>query len=165
MKKTFAVVFALVIFLCGCGEKEEITPQTKNIAFVADITYYNESYSLKTKVDSKGNMQATVVTPTDFGSLVFNFKGDKVTAEFMGLTYTPQTGSLPVNNVAKIIYDAISDVSSDSEIAVKEGKNCVVKGEIEGRKYEFTFSPSGLPLTLELPDDGYKARFNDLTVL
>lgn len=165
MKKAFAVILILVLSLCACSEKEEIKPKTKNISFVAKITYYNEKYSFQTSVDSKGNMRATVSEPEDFKSLAFEFKGDKVTAQYLGLTYTPQTGNLAVNHAAKIIYDAFCDAAQHSEITVKKGENCEIEGKLDGKEYILTFSPAGLPLSLELPKDGYKAEFNKLTVL
>ena len=161
MKKTLVVVFILVIVLCGCSEKKKITPKVNNISFVAEITYYNEKITLKTSFDAKGNMKATVLKPEDFKSLEFDFKDDKVTAQFLGLTYTPQTGNLSVNHAAKIIYDAFRDAEKHSEITIKNGENCQIKGE----SYVLEFSPAGLPLSLELKNNGYKAIFNELRVL
>jgi hypothetical protein len=153
-----------VVFLCACSEKKEIKPKIKNISFVAKITYYNEKYSLNTIFDSEGNMKASVLEPDDYKDLSFEFKDNKVTAEYLGLTYTPQKGNLAVNNVAGIIYSAFNDTAKISELTVKNGENCKTEGEIEGKKYILSFSPAGLPLSLELPKDGYKAEFNELTL-
>lgn len=165
MKKTLAVIFIIVIVLCGCSEKKKITPKLNNISFVAEITHYNEKITLETSFDSEGNMNAIVLKPEDFKSLEFNFKDDKVTAQFLGLTYTPKTGNLSVNHAARIIYDAFCDAEKHSKITIKKGENCEIKGETEGRQYVLKFSPAGLPLSLELKNDGYKAVFNELRVL
>lgn len=165
MKRTLAVIFILVMVLCGCSEKRKITPQVKNISFVAQITRYNEKISLETTVDSKGNMKAIVLKPDDFKGLQFNFQGDKVTAQFLGLTYTPKTGELSVNHAAKIIYDAFRDAEKHSKISVKDGENCEIEGDTEDMPYILKFSPAGLPLSLELENDDFKAVFSELRVL
>ena len=164
MKKALAVVLLIILVMCGCGKKNDIELKTKNISFVAEVSYYNESYSFKTKIDAKGNMSATVIKPDSFKDLTFDFSKGKTTAEFMGISYVPQNGKLPANNAAKVIYEAMIDVSSNKDVDEKDGKNFVAEGKIDNRKYVFVFSPAGFPLSLELTDEGYKAVFNNLTV-
>ena len=83
----------------------------------------------------------------------------------MGFTYTPKTGKLPVNNVVRIMFEAIEDVGDNTVITSKSGENHKIKGKIDAGEYIFTFSPSGLPLRLEISDIKYIVRFSDLTLV
>ncbi len=165
MKRAIISALIFVSFLCGCGKSTQTaTPITKGISFTADVTYYNECYTCDVNVDESGIMSAEVTSPDELKGVKLKFDGENVTAEYLGLTYTLKTDTMPLGNVALSIYNAFTDVSENSLLAERDDGNCVIENEINGEKYEFTFSPSGLPLELKIPSKEFKVVFNNVTI-
>ena len=165
MKKAVISVFILIIFLCGCGGKNKTaTPVTKGVSFTADVTYYNECYTCDVAVDEKGIMSATVTSPEELFGVKLMFDGENVTAEYLGLTYTLKTDTMPLGNVALSIYNVFSHIAENGLTAEQDESNCIIENEIGGEKYEFIFAPSGLPLELKMPQKELKVIFNNVTV-
>lgn len=155
----------MILFLCGCGTVNEVTPVTDGISFDAVMEYYNEKYECSVNIDDDDIMTATVTSPEDIKGLKLKFDGEKVSAEFMGLVYEPKTGSFPMGNAVKTVYDVITEIDDEQTAkATPDGKNCKLEGKMNGKEYEFYFSPAGLPLSLEIPDEAFKITFNNVTV-
>ena len=165
MKKAVISVLMLIVFLCGCGGKNKsATPVTKGVSFIADVTYYNECYTCDVAVDEKGIMTATVTSPEELSGVKLKFDGENVTAEYLGLTYTLKTDTMPLGNVALSIYNVFTHIAENGLTAEQDESNCIIENEIEGEKYEFIFAPSGLPLELKMPQKELKVIFNNVTV-
>ena len=165
MKRAVIPVFILIIFLCGCGGKNKTaTPVTKGVSFTADVTYYNECYTCDVAVDEKGIMSATVTSPEELFGVKLMFDGENVTAEYLGLTYTLKTDTMPLGNVALSIYNVFSHIAENGLTAEQDESNCIIENEIGGEKYEFIFAPSGLPLELKMPQKELRVIFNNVTV-
>lgn len=162
MKKRFIafLIMMLAVFLCSCTEKE-VAPVLDGLRFTANINYYNEKYVSDVSV-SDNRMSFTVLSPEDLSGLKLDFNGDKVTAEYMGLKYEPKTESMPVGNVAQKIYGAIEDVIGKGNLKCKKGNNVEYNGRINGKSYKFTFSPSGLPIGIQMPDDSFSVAFENI---
>lgn len=155
----------MILFLCGCGTVNEVTPVTDGISFDAVMEYYNEKYECSVNIDDDDIMTATVTSPEDIKGLKLKFDGEKVSAEFMGLVYEPKTGAFPMGNAVKTVYDVITEIDDEQTAkATPDGKNCKLEGKMNGKEYEFYFSPAGLPLSLEIPDEAFKITFNNVTV-
>ena len=165
MKKAVISVLMLIVFLCGCGGKNKsATPVTKGVSFIADVTYYNECYTCDVAVDENGVMTATVTSPEELSGVKLKFDGENVTAEYLGLTYTLKTDTMPLGNVALSIYNVFTHIAENGLTAEQDESNCIIENEIEGEKYEFIFAPSGLPLELKMPQKELKVIFNNVTV-
>ena len=165
MKKAVISVLMLIVFLCGCGGKNKSAiPVTKGVSFIADVTYYNECYTCDVAVDEKGIMTATVTSPEELSGVKLKFDGENVTAEYLGLTYTLKTDTMPLGNVALSIYNVFTHIAENGLTAEQDESNCIIENEIEGEKYEFVFAPSGLPLELKMPQKELKVIFNNVTV-
>ena len=165
MKKAVISVLMLIVFLCGCGGKNKSAiPVTKGVSFIADVTYYTECYTCEVAVDEKGIMTATVTSPEELSGVKLKFDGENVTAEYLGLTYTLKTDTMPLGNVALSIYTVFTHIAENGLTAEQDESNCIIENEIEGEKYEFIFAPSGLPLELKMPQKELKVIFNNVTV-
>ena len=159
------VKLILIIFLCGCGSKNKTTvPVTKGVSFTAAVTYYNECYTCDVAVDEKGIMSATVTSPQELSGVKLMFDGENVTAEYLGLTYTLKTDTMPLGNVALSIYNVFAHIAENGLTAEQHESNCIIENEIGGEKYEFIFAPSGLPLELKMPQKELKVIFNNVTL-
>lgn len=165
MKKAIISVLIIVSFLCGCGKSTKTaTPVTKGISFTADVTYYNENYTCDVDVNEEGIMTAEVTYPEELKGVSLTFDGENVTAEYLGLTYTLKTDTMPLGNVALSIYKVFCDVTNNGLSAEYTEENCLIENTVDGEKYEFTFSPSGLPLELKIPSKEFKVVFNNVTI-
>lgn len=165
MKRAVISFLILIIFLCGCGGKNKTTvPVTKGVSFTADVTYYNECYTCDVAVDEKGIMSATVTSPQELSGVKLMFDGENVTAEYLGLTYTLKTDTMPLGNVALSIYNVFAHIAENGLTAEQHESNCIIENEIGGEKYEFIFAPSGLPLELKMPQKELKVIFNNVTL-
>lgn len=164
MRRFFCFLLCLFM-LCGCSAATEtVTPVLEGISFTAKINYYNEYYECDTELSENGSMRLTVRQPDDISGMRLIFDGKSITAEYMGLTYTPHTDALPVGGVAQLLYGIIGDMKSQSKIPAKDNRNCVFDGRIDEQAYSFCCSPSGLPLYIEIPDGSFRIEFSNVSI-
>ncbi|MBQ8203743.1 MAG: hypothetical protein IJZ75_05625 [Clostridia bacterium] len=165
MKRAVISVVILILFLCGCGgSKKTATPVTKGISFTADVTYYNECYTCEVNVDEAGLMSAEVISPDELKGVKLKFDGENVTAEYLGLTYTLKTDTMPLGNVALSIYKVFTDIANNGLSAEYSEENCLIENKVDGEKYEFCFSPAGLPLSLKIPNKEFLVIFSNVAI-
>lgn len=163
MRKSLVLLNCIVLLLtlCSC-KKSEVSPKVFGISFVADISYNGERYECETVIEDSKKTTLTVTSPEDIKGLVVTVDGDKKTAEFMGLCYSPKEDN-PICALAQNILDIMSDISLGGKTAELGDKNCVIKGSKNKKDYIFTFSPAGLPLSLNIPDSDIEAVFKNVT--
>ncbi len=165
MKKAFSflVVAFLTVFLCACNDKTEAEPQLKNIGFIADFSLENGKTSFSCFVDGSGGIKASVLSPSSASDMLFAINSTETAVSYKGSTYAPTGGEFPAENTVRALYEAITDASL-KQLSVTDGENCTLKGKIGCGDYVFTFSPSGIPLCLEIPQCGYEIIFKDVCV-
>lgn len=159
IKLVFCVVF--VLLLCCCGRQTGVKPQLTDITFEAETDYDGIKYLCSVQTDSELNMEITVNSPQELSGMVIKLSDDTLTVEYKGMTYIPKNGE-QINGIVKNLYSAITD-SADEKTVYKDGNNCVISGDTDGLKYDFTFSPTGLPLYLNM-GDGFCINFNNVTI-
>jgi len=160
MKKIIFIVLSLIL-LCGCGDKT-VTPVTRQISFTANITYYNEQFVCETNVDKDGVTQMTVVSPETLKGLSFTVNESGITAEFLGLKYTPKTENMPYSIVTYTVYELLN-AAHNRKLELNE-KNCILSGKLGERPFTLTVSPAGMLLKAQIPDDSFTVEFFDMTV-
>lgn len=165
MKKTacFLLVAVLIGILCSCGSSADVKPQLKNIGFVADVSTGKENSSFYCFVDKSGGIKASAVFPESAADMLFVINSKETKISYKGKDYSPSGGFFPAENTVQALYDAISDASKKN-LSVDKNENCVSEGKIGCGKYIFTFSPAGLPLTLEIPPLECSIVFKDVYV-
>lgn len=164
MKFKLFLLLVPILILCGCSAKQNVSPILREISFEADISYYNEKYVCESVVDSDGKLTIEFKYPEDLADLKVFFQNGKANIEYMGLTYTPNNG-MPAGSVVQTLGDIFSVVEKEGGAAVKDGENCVIDGRYNDTYFKLYFTPSGLPLSVLIPDDSFKIEFNNLTVL
>ena len=164
MKVKLFVLCVSFVILCGCSGKGELSPILRGISFEADISYYNEKYVCDTIIDKDGNLTMNFKYPQDISDLKIFFNDGKAKIEYMGLTYTPDD-RMPAGSVAQTLYDIISDVEKTDSTPIKDSENCMLDGRYNNTYFKFYFSPSGLPLSVLIPDDSFEIQFNNLTII
>lgn len=164
MKRFLGVIFCFVL-LCGCaGKSRAISPVVDGIAFCATVNFYNEVYECDTTIDNEGTMNLAVRVPDDLSGLKVSINENGITAEYLGLTYTPKTENLPLCGVAQTLYRIIGEMR-DKVLVIRKDENCLFEGRIDDRAYTFCCAPSGLPLYIEIPDDSYRIEFSNIKIM
>ena len=165
MRKILVCVIVLLLLLCGCDSQKETEPLVSGIKFLAKITYYNEQYECDTVISDEGKMQLTVNSPDTLKGLKIYMSDGKVTAEYLGITYEPKLDNMPFASISKTVYMIITQIKKDNIKAKSDNSNCKICRKCDGRDYEFTFSPSGLPILLTVVNESYKIEFSNVTVV
>lgn len=161
MKRTVALVFAFVLLLCGCAKGESFTPVLKGISFTADIKSNNNKYVCDCSIDKNGGFSLEVTSPKELKGIKTVYNGDLVSSSFLGLENETEISDVPV---CDLLYVCISDASEKNDLQ-KNGANSIIKGEIYECEYSFSFSPSGLPISLEIAEKNYKCDFKNVTLI
>lgn len=156
------VLCFIFLLFCGCSAKGEITPQIHNISFEANIRYYNEEYQCNADIDKDGNITLTFNSPENLEGLILRVVDDKTSIEYMGLTYSPKGSSQPLGNIANIVNCVFKDIG-DKKLK-HSGKNIEICGKIDNKNYVMLFSPSGLPLMLNIDNSDIIVHFNNLKI-
>lgn len=154
----------LLMLLCACSGERQVTPVTRGISFTAVIRYYNESYECEVEVDDECCAVVKLTEPADLSGLKFICKGESLTAEYLGLSYTPDVESMPSGAVVKTVYGILRDCSADNASAEEEDGNYSFHGKVDDCAYTVMLAPSGLPLSAQIPDESYTVEFKNVTV-
>ncbi len=109
-------------------------------------------------------MHLTVVKPDDISGMRLKIGDSGITAEYMGITYTPKSENLPFCGVADTLYGIVGQMR-DKTLVIQRDENCFFEGRIDGRAYTFCCAPSGLPLYVEIPDSSYRMEFMNVKLL
>lgn len=152
-----------MLFLCGCKGKSNTMPVLNGITFDADITYYNEAYKGSCSL-LNGVFKFTVSEPELLSGYTLTFDGDSVTAEYLGITYTPNKSNMPFSSVAGEIYQKLTEIINSSDAAVKSGDSYVIEGGQGRDAYKLYISSVGIPLSLEIPDERFTVYFYNSTI-
>ena len=162
MKKILPLLL-IPFILCSCGGKK-VAVQLSSIAFTAEISYYNESYKGECKTDADGGLTVTVCEPESLSGYTVTLKGEQMTAEYLGLTFTPTENNMPFSGVLVKFYKTLRDISDSSAEAVKKGDSYIFEGGEGAESYTLYISPSGLPQKMEL-GGGFTVYFYNVSII
>ena len=160
-KKLLAFPLVLLL-LCGCGKPKAVTPALDNISFIAEIDYGDTEFAANASI-AENTLNLVITKPQEIKDLTLNITKNGATAEFKGVTYTPNINSIPGGAIAQVLYDILNDIAGNKTANCDE-ENCEIEGSINGYQYEFTFSPSGLPISLQIDDLDLEIEFKNVTV-
>lgn len=156
--KKLCISLLILLLLCSCGVKKEITPRLSGISFTAEINYYNENYTLDGVISKDGKFLAEIKEPEELRDLVITLDGDKTQVNYKGLVYTPLEGSMPFAGVLSEFYGQICKIIKDEPVSSTSD------GIIKGDGFTLTVSPTGLPLKLEIPDERFTFNFYNVSI-
>ncbi len=161
LKKLLTLPLALLL-LCGCAQNKTATPILNNISFTAEIDYDENEFVADITVAEEA-LNLAVIEPQEINGLILNITKNGVAAEFKGVSYTPDISSLPQGAVVQILYNILNDISS-GKTASCDNENCTITGRVDGYKYEYEFSPSGLPISLKVDALNLEIDFKNVTI-
>ena len=159
--KRLVVLPIILMLLCGCSPMETAKPVIENTSFVAQIDYNDSQYTCDVEVFEK-SLNLTVVEPNEINGLKLKVDKNDITAEYKGISYTPDFNNMPQGAVIQILYSIIENIKNKT--IEFSGENGAIQGEVNSCDYVFTFSPSGLPLTLEIDDIDLKIEFKNVAL-
>ncbi len=164
MKRFLGVIFCFVL-LCGCsGKSKSVSPMLDGISFCAKINFYNEVYECDVKTEKDGTLNLAVKVPEDLSGLKFTVSGEGVTAEYLGLTYTPKNEKMPLCGVVQTLYGILENTRG-ATLVIRKNENCIFEGRLYNRAYILCCAPSGLPLYIEIPDNSYRIEFSNVKII
>ncbi len=163
MKKIICLLIPIVL-LCSCGKKSEVKPQLTGISFDAEIVYYNENYACRCEISKEGNLTAKITEPELLKDFTLRVSRDGITADYLGITYTPTKGNMPFSGVVDSCYKALLECMEENITANFSNNQYTVKGDCEDLGYTLHLSPTGLPQKLLLPDERFSVNFYNVTI-
>lgn len=163
LKNVLICMILLPVFLCGCASTKTAVPILDGIGFTAEVAFYNENY--KCNVDINGNIiDLTVTSPEELKGLILHYSDNGLTAEYLGITYTPDDFDMTIGGVSSLMSGIINDVRGEDCNMDYDNGNCIITDKYMDFKYEFVFSPSGLPISLSVPNKSFEAVFKNVTI-
>lgn len=163
MLKKFFALSLMFLGLCGCSEKTTVEPMLADISFVAEIKYDDNDFTADATI-SQDALNLVVTSPKEIKGFTLNISKNSTTAEFNGVKFDFDTNSLPYGAIAQVLCDVFDDIDTSNSAVVSGEENCVVDGRVNGYDYSFCFSPSGLPLSLQIDDIDLKINFKNVTI-
>ena len=163
MKKIICLLVPLIL-LCSCGKKSEVKPILTGISFEAEIVYYNENYSCQCDISGEGVLTAKITEPEILKDFTLRVSKDTITADYLGITYTPTENNMPFSGVVDSFYKAIGECVERELTATFSNNQYTVKGDKESLGYTLYLSPTGLPQKLLLPDESFSVNFYNVTI-
>lgn len=164
MRKIALLMFAIVFLLCGCNMQKTVSPVTKGIKFTLNITCGETKYNIAAHIDKGGCMEAVVNSPKEIKGMKITSNRFETLSEFKNLKYTYNEDEFSGDNYIIMVYNILSSLEN-KKLSFKNGENCVLNGSFSGEKYIFVFSPSGLPIELNMDSKDLKAEFNDIGII
>ena len=164
MKKAAFILLMFCFLISGCKSQKTVAPVTKGIEFDLKVTYGEADYDLSVTIDNGGCMKAFVNSPEKISGMKITANKFETVAEYKDLMYTYNDEEFITGNPIITLYNVLSNLSNE-QLPLKNGENCIVKNKISDKEYEFVFSPSGLPISLNINSENLNAVFYNVTVL
>lgn len=151
----------VLLLLCGCAQNVATTPVLNNISFGTEISYGESEYSADVSIlDDVLNL--TVTAPKEIKGLSLELDKNGIKAKFKGIPFDFETTSLSKGAVYQVVTDVLDDAKQKT--AISDDNNCKITGDVDGYKYTFLFSPSGLPIELEIEELDFQMKFSNVTI-
>lgn len=154
----------LCFLLCGCNTRKNVSPITKGIKFNLNISCGENNYDVSALIDNGDCMNATVNSPKSIKGMKITSNKFETLSEYKNLKYTYSDAAFSGENYVVMVYNILRALG-DKQLTLKNGENCVLNGKYLGEEYSFTFSPSGLPIELNIKSKNLKAAFNDIGII
>lgn len=154
---------AVLVVLCGCKAQKSVKIRTEHLSFSCNVSYANEKYCFDVKTTKNGVYDCALTAPDDLKGMAFTLSGEKVTVKYSGMEIEKNLNDIPYGNMIGLFYDVMK--KSNGKTAAEKDKNYCLSGKIKNSEYRLYVSPSGLPMSLEFPNEKIYMEFNNLTLV
>ena len=163
MKRVVCLIL-LVLTLASCKDSEKIEPKLNDISFRAEISYYNEKYSADCTIDKENVLRAVIKIPETLEGFALTVSEKGITAEYLGIKYTPTDSNMPFAGVLEQTYDRLLEVTKSGTVKREDNTYKITVGE-GADKAVLSITEGGLPILLEIPDERFFVEFYNVTIL
>lgn len=111
LRKITIYAIALILFtLTSCASRAE--PAKPLVNFNAKVVCEDEQYT----VVHSGNSLTSVTyhTPKQLNGLTYTYKNNILSVNYLKLSYTPSSATLPIKNNATQLYNILTSISGDN---------------------------------------------------
>lgn len=161
MKRLLLFVLSFV-FLAGCSKSGSITPIVSNISFTAKIDYNGNAFVCECDIKDS-DFDLTVLEPEKINGLSYSLSNNQITEEFCGVSNSKSVDEFSDNSVIVVLYTVFNRING-AKTGVNDDGNYNITGTADNYEFKFVFSPSGLPVTLQVLDLNLKVDFNNVTL-
>ncbi len=161
MKKIISLVLVLLM-LTACSKKTA-EPQLCGISFTADVTYYNENYKGECYFSEDKVLTFKINEPEIIAGYTVTVSAEGITAEYLGLTFTPNDGNMPFSSAVAQFYEKLCAAASAEE-AKERGGEFKISGGKDADSYTLYISETGLPQKILIPDERFVVYFYNATL-
>ena len=123
--------------------------------------YNHRKLDLVKKLTAAGLDCSMATSPEELKDLNFTITPSGTTVEYKGISYTPVEGSMPFSALMDKFYRAMLEASQEGLTANSDG---ILTLDAEGKKTEFTLSPTGLPLEAQIENGNFLIKFYNVTI-
>ena len=152
-------MFVVILFFSGCNTSKTVTPVTKGIEFTLNVTAKESKYDITAVIDGGGCIEATVNSPETIKGMKITSNKFETLAEYKNLKYTYNEDEFSGDNYIITVYNILSSLEN-KKLSIESCENCSISDRYSGEKYDFTFSPAGLPIELNVESKNFKAVFS-----
>ena len=161
--KKIIICIMLLAMLCGCSKEVEPKLIVDGISFEVNITYYNESYFAKGKMED-GQLTLEMKSPSEIEGMVVILDESSAKINYKGLTYEPGKNSL-LASASGMLYDSLSIVNRGEGKFESDDKNISLSAGTDNGEFVMSLSPSGFPIDLKYTSGVFYGEFSAVTVL
>ncbi len=147
MKKLTLIIISVALLLSGCKEKSDIKPITSGVAFVAEISYNNETYEFSVEIN-KGNETTLKSLSSSLPDFSLVFSGENVLINYNSLNYQTKINALPDDFKVDLIHSVFLDASKNKANVLTQNDLFFLSGDTPKYKYKIHFGSSGLPIKI-----------------
>lgn len=111
LRKITIYAIALILFtLTSCTSRAE--PAKPLVNFTAKVACEDEQYTV---VHSGSSLTSvTYHTPKQLNGLTYTYKNGALSVNYLKLSYTPSSATLPIKNNATQLYNILTSISGDN---------------------------------------------------
>lgn len=160
MKKILSLVLVLLT-LTACQSKTA-QPRLYGVSFTADVTYFNENYRGECHFSKDKVLTFKITEPEIISGYTVTVSESGITAEYLGLTFTPTEGNMPFSSAVALFYEKIC-AAADTEAVKEEGGEFKISGGKDADAYTLYISETGLPQKILIPDERFTVYFYNAT--
>ena len=152
--------------MCGCSKTAaNVSPQLNGITFDLKLNFYNEVFKCSGQFSADNVLTLTVSEPEIIKGMKLTVKDNALTAEYMGLTYTPKTEKLPFANLAQVFYETFSDVIYRNPDVKTNGESFFLESANGDKYYKITLTQTGYPISAEIPYCSLIGEFSNVSII
>lgn len=152
-----------VFLLCSCATKaEKIKPLTKGLQFTAQIKFYNEEYECDTIIKQNGDTEISFLSPQYLSGLKITYSAGGVTANYQGLEYKYESGSLPQYSISDTLYKILS---YPYDTVIEQDDNYYVEYIEDNLNCKMQIGATGLPIKIEEKSSRFEILIKNPTII